>query len=109
MLRIQEGVRELKVRQLMEFKKIKQGESVNVRPAIFDTILNVLGNTVFSKDLYDVAGGKGDFVGLEFLIRELLVIGSTPNLANYYQFLDRFDPQGSRKEAFARLQKVVKI
>ncbi|KAK9103340.1 hypothetical protein Sjap_020594 [Stephania japonica] len=109
MLRIQEGTREHKVRQLVEFMKSKQGEAVNVRPAIFGTVLNVLGNAVFSKDLYDVVGGKGDVVGLEFLIRELLVIGSTPNLANYYPFLDRFDPQGLRKEAFARLQKVDKL
>ncbi|KAK9147845.1 hypothetical protein Scep_006602 [Stephania cephalantha] len=68
-----------------------------------------VGNAVFSKDLYDVVGGKGDVVGFEFLIRKLLVIGSTPNLPIYYQFLDRFDPQGLRKEAFARLQKVDKL
>ncbi|KAK9147847.1 hypothetical protein Scep_006604 [Stephania cephalantha] len=108
MFGIQEGVREQNVRQLMEFMKSKQGEFVNVRPAICGTILNVLGNVVFSKDLYDVVGGKG-VVGLEFLIRKLLVIGSTPNLSNYYQFLDRFDPQGLRKEAFASLQKVDRL
>ncbi|KAK9143430.1 hypothetical protein Syun_012830 [Stephania yunnanensis] len=64
---------------------------------------------MFSKDLYDVVGEKGDVVGLAFLIRELLVIASTPNLAYYYQFLDIFNPQGLRKEAFARLKKIDKI
>ncbi|KAK9103347.1 hypothetical protein Sjap_020601 [Stephania japonica] len=85
-LRVQEGAREEKVRELVEFMRSKEGEAVTIRPVVFSTILNVLGNTVFSRDLYDL-GGRGDVVGLELLICELLVIGATPDLADYYKFL----------------------
>ncbi|KAK9143424.1 hypothetical protein Syun_012824 [Stephania yunnanensis] len=108
MLRAQEGVREEKVRELVEFVRSKEGKAVTIRPVVFGTILNVLGNAVFSRDLYDL-GGRGDVVGLELLIRELLVIGATPDLADYYKILDGWDPQRLKKEALVRLDKVDKL
>ncbi|KAH9328164.1 hypothetical protein KI387_000272, partial [Taxus chinensis] len=69
--------------------------SVDIGHAAFLTILNLLGNLIFSKDMFD----RGSQESHEFkdTLTKVMVIGGAPNLADFFPFLRFLDPQGVRK------------
>ncbi|KAH9328163.1 hypothetical protein KI387_000271, partial [Taxus chinensis] len=79
------------------FEDSLTGASVDIGHAAFVTSLNLLGNMIFSKDMFDRGSGKSH----EFkdTLRKMMLIGGTPNLADFFPFLRFFDPQGMRRES----------
>ncbi|KAH9328167.1 hypothetical protein KI387_000275, partial [Taxus chinensis] len=73
--------------------------NVDIGHATFLTSLNLLGNMIFSKDMFD----RGSEKSHEFkdTIRKMMVVGGKPNLADFFPFLRFLDPQGVRKETIA--------
>lgn len=104
-----QGLRKEKLRQLFEYVKEcgDVGRAVNVGEAAFTTSLNLMSATLFSREfarfnsdsaqeMRDVAWGVMKCIG-------------TPNIADYFPFLKRFDPQGIGKETRVYFQKYFDI
>ncbi|KAF6133881.1 hypothetical protein GIB67_040645 [Kingdonia uniflora] len=92
----QATLRENKVKELMEFLRTKEGNTVKVGEVVFITIVNTLSTLFFSKDFISL---EDDGIGgdVKENIRRISEIGSTPNLADYYSILGGLDLQGLNK------------
>ncbi|WMV17189.1 hypothetical protein MTR67_010574 [Solanum verrucosum] len=73
----------------------QMGEAVDIGGAIFRTMLNLLSNTLFSKDLADPYENSGK----EFkdLVEGLMIDMGKPNWVDYFPVLKLVDPQGLRR------------
>nr|AGC29949.1 CYP80G3 [Sinopodophyllum hexandrum] len=107
MLQVQEHVREQKVAELVEFLKGKEGQVVKISQLVFGTLLNILGNVIFSKDVFRYVGADGD--KMQTLIKEMLMIGAAPNLAEFWPIFEEFDLQGLKKRCNQRFSEVMKM
>ncbi|XP_060193692.1 geraniol 8-hydroxylase-like [Lycium barbarum] len=100
------SVNKLDASQHLRYKKIQElvvycqrssqiGEAVDIGGAIFRTLLNLLSNTLFSKDLADPNVNSGK----EFkdLVEEIMMDLGKPNLVDYFPLLKIVDPQGLRR------------
>ena len=99
-------LRSEKVQQLIDYchKSGQNCEAVNIGRAAFRTTLNLLSNTIFSKDLTDPFSDSAK----EFkdLVWNIMVEVGKPNLVDYFPFLKKIDPQGIRRrltEYFTKL------
>ncbi|XP_004232064.1 geraniol 8-hydroxylase-like [Solanum lycopersicum] len=81
------------------------GESVNIGKAAFETMVNLLSNTIFSKDVVDPYANSGK----EFkdVIRSVLEESGKPNFADYFPLLKRIDPQGIRRRTGKHFDKLL--
>ncbi|KAI3699607.1 hypothetical protein L2E82_44031 [Cichorium intybus] len=90
-------LRSQKVQELVAYchKASQSGDSVDIGRAAFRTTLNLLSNTIFSKDLTDPYEDSGK----EFkeLVGNIMVEGGKPNLVDFFPVLKKIDPQGTRK------------
>ncbi|XP_031113804.1 geraniol 8-hydroxylase-like [Ipomoea triloba] len=91
---------QLRVRKIQELiiycqNKSHVGEAVDLGRAAFRTTLNLLWNTIFSKDLADPYSDSAK----EFkeLVWKIMEEAGKPNLVDHFPFLEKFDPQGSRR------------
>ncbi|KAK9101257.1 hypothetical protein Scep_024687 [Stephania cephalantha] len=107
MLQNQEPVRERKVGELVEFLREKEGKVLMISEFVFGTLLNILGNVIFSKDVFGY--GEKNEIGMQSLIKELLVIGASPNVAEFYPVLEPLDLQGLRRRCADRVSRVNKL
>lgn len=71
------------------------GEAVDIGGAIFRTMLNLLSNTLFRRDLADPYEDSGK----EFkeLVEGMMMDMGKPNLVDYFPVLKIADPQGVRR------------
>jgi cytochrome P450 len=69
-----------------------KGKVVNIGQTVFCTSLNLLGNMIFSTNLYDPDNPA--FVGFKDTIYEMMKLGGIPNLVDFFPFLRFLDPQG---------------
>ncbi|GAB2294088.1 hypothetical protein Dimus_028305 [Dionaea muscipula] len=90
-------IRRKKVQELMSYIEdcSQEGTPVSVSQAAFNTILNLISFTFFSKDLADPYTESGR----EFkeLICAILELSGQPNLAEFFPLLKAIDPQGIRR------------
>ncbi|KAI3503126.1 hypothetical protein L1887_31562 [Cichorium endivia] len=90
-------LRSHKVHELVAYcrKASQSGDSVDIGRAAFRTTLNLLSNTIFSKDLTDPYEDSGE----EFkeLVGNIMVEAGKPNLVDFFPVLKKIDPQGIRK------------
>ncbi|XP_071692509.1 7-ethoxycoumarin O-deethylase-like [Rutidosis leptorrhynchoides] len=90
-------LRSQKVKELVAYcrKASQSGDSVDIGRAAFRTTMNLLSNTMFSKDLAD----PNEDSGKEFkeVVGNLMVEAAKPNLVDFFPVLRKFDPQGIRK------------
>ncbi|CAN1264949.1 Corytuberine synthase [Linum perenne] len=98
MIEAQSVVREKKVGEMVDYLLERQGEMVNIGEIVFTTVFNSLCKVFFSKDLL----GFED--GLKSHVREMMEVGVTPNVADFYPFLEWFDPQGMKKKMLDSFQ-----
>ncbi|KAJ9563658.1 hypothetical protein OSB04_008818 [Centaurea solstitialis] len=102
-------LRKKKVQQLLDFVQdcCDSGRTVNIGETAATTTLNVLSNFIFSVDLaeYDSRSSQ------EFkdLVWRLMVIGGTPNLADFFPVLRPLDPHGLLRKANLYTSKVLAI
>ncbi|XP_055805207.1 geraniol 8-hydroxylase-like [Solanum dulcamara] len=102
-----EHLRTKKIQELIDYCHMssKVGEAVDVGRAAFRTTLNLLSNTIFSKDLTDPFSDSAK----EFkeLVWNIMVEGGKPNLVDYFPFLKKIDPQGIRRRSTDYFNKIL--
>ncbi|XP_019071013.1 geraniol 8-hydroxylase-like isoform X1 [Solanum lycopersicum] len=102
-------LRSEKVQQLIDYchKSGQNCEAVNIGRAAFRTTLNLLSNTIFSKDLTDPFSDSAK----EFkdLVWNIMVEAGEPNLVDYFPFLRKIDPQGRRRHMTNHFTKVLQL
>lgn len=103
-------LRTSKVQELVGYcnKCSKSGEAVDIGRAAFQTSLNLLSNTIFSKDMADPYHST-DAKEFKDLVWNIMLGAGTPNLADYFPFLRCIDPQGIRRRMSGHLGKLLKI
>ncbi|XP_055803638.1 geraniol 8-hydroxylase-like [Solanum dulcamara] len=71
------------------------GDAVNISQAAFETMINLVSNTIFSKDVVDPYENSGK----EFkdVVWNIMEESGKPNLADYFPVLKTIDPQGIRR------------
>ncbi|XP_076902140.1 7-ethoxycoumarin O-deethylase-like [Bidens hawaiensis] len=98
-----------KVKELIAYcqKASFSNESVNIGRAAFRTSLNLLSNTVFSKDLMDPYEDSGK----EFkeLVGNIMIEVGRPNLVDYFPVLRKIDPQGVRRRLDQHFKKILGV
>nr|GMD49781.1 geraniol 8-hydroxylase-like [Ipomoea batatas] len=102
-------LRARKIQELIIYcqNKSQVGEAVDIGRAAFRTTLNLLSNTIFSKDLTDPYSDSAK----EFkeLVWNIMEEAGKPNLIDYFPFLEKFDPQGSRRRMKGHFTKVLEL
>ncbi|OIT31389.1 PREDICTED: geraniol 8-hydroxylase-like [Nicotiana attenuata] len=102
-------LRTKKIQELVDLchKSAKNGETVDIGRAAFTTSLNLLSNTIFSKDLTDPFSDSAK----EFkdLVWGIMVEAGKPNLVDYFPFLEKIDPQGIRRRMTGHFNKVLDL
>ncbi|KAL2552082.1 Cytochrome [Forsythia ovata] len=98
-----------KVQELIAYcrKSSQAGETVDVGRAAFRTSLNLLSNTIFSKDLTDPFSDSAK----EFkdLVWNIMVEAGKPNLVDFFPVLRKIDPQGIQRRMTIYLEKMISI
>uniref|UniRef100_M1AMF5 Geraniol 10-hydroxylase n=2 Tax=Solanum tuberosum TaxID=4113 RepID=M1AMF5_SOLTU len=111
------SINKLDASQHLRYKKIQElvayckrssqmGEAVHIDDAIFRTMLNLLSNTLFSKDLADPYENSGK----EFkeLMEGMMMDMGKPKLVDYFPVLKIVHPEGLRRYN-SRLGKLLKL
>ncbi|KAK4477492.1 hypothetical protein RD792_016718 [Penstemon davidsonii] len=98
-----------KVQELIAYcrKSSQSGDAVDIGRAAFRTSLNLLSNTIFSKDLTDPFSDSGK----EFkdLVGNIMVEAGKPNLVDFFPALKTIDPQGIRRRMSIHFGKVIDL
>ncbi|KAD7117810.1 hypothetical protein E3N88_05078 [Mikania micrantha] len=98
-----------KVEELIAYcrKASLSNDYVDIGHVAFRTSLNLLSNTIFSKDLADPYEDSGK----EFkeVIGNIMVEAGKPNLVDFFPVLKKVDPQGIRRRMSIHMGKVLEI
>ncbi|CAN4089052.1 unnamed protein product [Withania somnifera] len=102
-------LRSEKVEELIDYCHMsgQNHEAVDIGRAAFRTSLNLLSNTIFSKDLTDPFSDSAK----EFkdLVWNIMVEAGKPNMVDYFPLLQRIDPQGIRRRMTKHFTKVLQL
>ncbi|VFQ92048.1 unnamed protein product [Cuscuta campestris] len=102
-------LRHRKIQDLISYcRKISQeGGAVDIGMEVFKTNLNLLSNTVFSKDMCDPDSDSAK----EFkdLVSSIMVEVGSPNVADYFPVLRLLDPLGVRRRTAGHFGKVLRL
>nr|AKH41022.1 cytochrome P450 CYP76AA22 [Thuja plicata] len=74
----------------------EKGKVVDIGRTVFFTSLNSLGNMIFSTSVFDPNDPAS--AGFKDSIWELMKLGGTPNLADFFPILRFLDPQGVSRQ-----------
>lgn len=103
-------LRNKKVHEFIKYceKCSQSGEAVDIGRAAFLTSLNLLSNTIFSKDLIDP---YQNLEGKKFreLVWNIMVEVGKPNLVDYFPILKWIDPQGINRRLTGYIVKLLKL
>eukprot|EP01018_Ginkgo_biloba_P019048 Gb_20267 [translate_table: standard] len=90
--------------QLIRDHYYAKGKSVDIGQTMFVTSFNLLGNMIFSQNVLNPHSEAAD----EFkeTVWKLMEIAGTPNLADFFPFLQFLDPQGLRRDTEGCMVKV---
>ncbi|KAF3628551.1 Geraniol 8-hydroxylase [Capsicum annuum] len=112
------SVNNLDASQHLRYKKIEElvvyckrssqmGEAVDIGGAIFRTMLNLLSNTFFSKDLADPYENSSKEI--KDLVEGIMLEFGKPNMVDYFPVLKIVDPLGLRRynSRFGKLLKLL--
>ncbi|XP_068638053.1 (S)-N-methylcoclaurine 3'-hydroxylase isozyme 1-like [Aristolochia californica] len=97
-LGLQTSLREEKVSQLVLSALDREGKEVEIGELVFETALNVLSGSIFSRDIFTWAE-TDQVLGLKSLISRLMEMAVVPNLSDIYPLLGALDIQGLNREA----------
>ncbi|XP_060181244.1 geraniol 8-hydroxylase-like [Lycium barbarum] len=102
-------LRSQKVKELIAYctKCSQEGAALDVGQAAFKTNLNLLSNTIFSKDLADPFSNSE--VELKEVIWSIMAEAGKPNLVDFFPILERIDPQGIRRRITIQFGKLFKL
>ncbi|XXG76072.1 hypothetical protein AAC387_Pa08g0501 [Persea americana] len=97
MLDLQAHLRQDKVVELVGSLFSSRGEVVNLGELVFGTVFNILGNLLFSRDVFSL--GDKENSGLKHVFSRSLELGMAPNLPDFSPWIGELDVQGLNKEA----------
>ncbi|KAH0634496.1 hypothetical protein KY284_037282 [Solanum tuberosum] len=99
----------LPVKELIAYceKCSQQGEALDISQVVFKTSLNLLSNTLFSKDLADPFSDSK--VELKEVIAGILTEFGKPNLVDFFPILEMIDLQGIRRHTTIHIGKLFKL
>ncbi|KAL1812600.1 hypothetical protein ACET3Z_022665 [Daucus carota] len=99
-----------KVQELVGYvtKCSERGEAVDIGCAAFQTALNLLSNTMFSKDMVDPYHGS-DTKEFKDTVWNIMKEAGTPNFVDYFPILRAFDPQGIKRRSSVYFGKLIKL
>uniref|UniRef100_I1QJZ9 Cyt-P450 monooxygenase n=1 Tax=Oryza glaberrima TaxID=4538 RepID=I1QJZ9_ORYGL len=101
------GVRERKVRDIVNYFAGHAAEVIDVSEAVYGGVINIVSNAFFSADVVDV--GKESAHGLRETLEDIILAIAKPNVSDLFPFLRRLDLQGWRRWAEKRYDKVFGI
>ncbi|KAI7746314.1 hypothetical protein M8C21_014130, partial [Ambrosia artemisiifolia] len=108
-LEANQHLRSQKVEELLAYcrKASLSNDYVDIGRAAFRTSLNLLSNTIFSKDVTDPYEDSGK----EFkeVITNIMVEAGKPNLVDFFPVLKKIDPQGKRRRLTRYFGKVLQL
>lgn len=104
-----EHLRTKKIQELIDYcrKSSNVGEAVDIGRATFRTSLNLLSNTIFSKDLTDPFSDSAKEV--KELVWNIMLEAGKTNLVDSFPFLQKIDPQGIRRRLANHLTKILHL
>lgn len=104
-----EYLRREKINQLLDFVKESclAGRTIDIGQAAFCTTVNLISNTIFSVDLADPSSESSRV--FKDLIWNIMVEAGKPNVADYFPFLQKIDPQGRRRRMEVYFQKLLDL
>ncbi|KAL3329441.1 hypothetical protein AABB24_036501 [Solanum stoloniferum] len=102
-------LRSQKAKELIDYceKCSQQGKGVDVGQIVFKTNLNLVSNTLFSKDLVDLCSDSK--VELTDAILSIVDVAGKINLVDFFPILEKIDPQRMRYRTniyFGKLNKL---
>ncbi|PHT28272.1 Geraniol 8-hydroxylase [Capsicum baccatum] len=102
-------LRSQKVKELIAYcdKCSQEGKVVDIGEVAFKTNLNLMSNTLFSKDLADPFSDSK--VELKDVICSIMVEVGKPNLVDFFPILEKIDPQGVKRRATIYFGKLFKL
>ncbi|PHT28849.1 Geraniol 8-hydroxylase [Capsicum baccatum] len=102
-------LRSQKVKELIAYcaKCCQEGEAVDVGQASFKANLNLVSNTLFSKDLADPFSDSK--VELKEVLSDILAEIGKPNLVDFYPILEKIDLQGIRRRTTIHVDKLFEL
>ncbi|XP_062110630.1 geraniol 8-hydroxylase-like [Humulus lupulus] len=104
------NLRHQKVQELLSYvgKMAGAGEAVDINTAGFNTSLSLLSTTFFSLDWADSSSNGDDMAGeLKEIVFNIMESAGKPNLADYFPFLRKVDPQGIRRNMARQFRKMM--
>ncbi|KAK1423388.1 hypothetical protein QVD17_18690 [Tagetes erecta] len=108
-LEANQHLRSQKVEELIAYcrKASLSNDYVDIGRAAFRTSLNLLSNTIFSKDLTDPYEDSGK----EFkeVVGNIMLEAGKPNLVDYFPVLKKIDPQGIKRRLSRHFGKILEI
>ncbi|XP_076898197.1 7-ethoxycoumarin O-deethylase-like [Bidens hawaiensis] len=107
-LETNQHLRRQKIEELVAYcqKASLSNDYVDIGHAAFRTSLNLLSNTVFSKDLTEPYKDSGS--DLKDAIGMCMVEGAKPNLVDFFPVFKMIDPQGIRRRMARHLETLLK-
>ncbi|KAF3637377.1 Geraniol 8-hydroxylase [Capsicum annuum] len=102
-------LRSQKVKELIAYceKCSQEGKVVDIGEVAFKTNLNLMSNTLFSKDLADPFSDSK--VELKDVICSIVVEVGKPNLVDFFPILEKIDPQGVKCRATIYFGKLFRL
>ncbi|MCD7467870.1 hypothetical protein HAX54_005521 [Datura stramonium] len=100
-------LRSQKVKELLAYcaKCSQEGKALDVGQVVFKTNLNLLSNTLFSKDLADPFSDSK--LELNDVTSSIMTDAGKSNLVDFFPILEKFDPQEIMKKAQAVLAEII--
>ncbi|XP_047971578.1 cytochrome P450 76T24-like [Salvia hispanica] len=101
-----EPLRQEKLRQLRDYLVEGRGREVNFEEVAFVTALNLISTTLFSVDFASL-DSHSSHEEVKEIIRGIMEITGTPNVADFFPILRLVDPQGLKRKANVYLGKML--
>ncbi|TVU46939.1 hypothetical protein EJB05_06513, partial [Eragrostis curvula] len=91
------GVRERKVRDLVDHFRARAGNVVDVGKAMYGAMINLVSSAFFSVDVLDLDATDDSAHGIREHVEGLGDLMTKPNISDLFPFLRRLDLQGRRR------------
>ncbi|PIA35873.1 hypothetical protein AQUCO_03400039v1 [Aquilegia coerulea] len=109
MIESQAYIREAKALDMVRFLRKKEDEVVKIVEVVFGTLVNIFGNLIFSKDVFDLEDPTGGSTELKEHLWKLLDLGNSTNPADYFPIMGKYDLFGHRREVAKVLEQIYDV
>ncbi|KAL6858799.1 hypothetical protein ACP4OV_017801 [Aristida adscensionis] len=101
------GVRERKVRDMVDHIRGRAGREVDVGQAVYGGVLNLVSSVLLSIDVVDV--GTESAQGFREIVEDLIELVAKPNISDLYPCLRPLDLQGWRRWTAKQFEKLFRL